>query len=275
MKLSIIMPRRNRPFANECELRSLVCQRFPKDEYELIVLDDSTTPETPRIFKEFSNDLNIRFVHFDGWDAVPAGSYYVAPNGRKGVAFHVNYGIHLALGDVILVDGGEMVHLGETLYEMTDPHDVHPALLFHAGAQNVTEEGLRTYDWHDHPLALVRRHSIWGTLACPPMTDDLEGLIGASVRAAWLHRIGGYDETYYGGLGCDDEEMARRLRRAGVTIRSSNRVLFGHIEHPPQSGLADFVQESSAYRALRRNRLAKDAGYWKEQERVSYYRPGT
>ena len=275
MKLSIIMPRRNRPFANECELRSLACQHFPKDEYELIVLDDSTTSETPAVFRAFSGELNIQFVHFDGWDRVPPETYYVGPNLRKSLSFHLNYGIRMALGEIVFLDIGEMVHLGETLYELTEPHDVYPALLFHAGAQDLTEDGLRTHSWHDHPHALLRRSEIWGQLACPPMTDDLEGMIGASVKAAWLSRVGGFDETFQQGIGAEDEELARRLRRAGVEIRSSHRIMLGHIAHPSQSGLADFVDESPNYRALRRNLVAKDAGYWAEQERVRYYRPGT
>lgn len=275
MRLSIIMPRRNRPFANQCELRSLACQRFPTDEYELIVLDDSTTPETPKVFREFSDRLNIRFVHFDGWDRIPSDHYYVGPNLRKSLSCHFNYGIRMARGDVIFLDIGEMVHLGETLYELTDPHETHPALLFHAGAQDLTEDGLRTHDWHDHPHALLRRPDVWGVIACPPMTDNLEGLIGASIRTKWLHRIGGFDEAFHCGIGGEDEELARRLRRASLTIRSSNRILLGHIAHPSQSGLADFVGEPLNYRALRRNLLAKDAGYWDEQERVRYYRPGT
>lgn len=275
MRLSIIMPRRNRPFANECELRSLVCQHFPKDEYELIVLDDSDRSDTPRVFRSFDGDLNIRFVHLHGWDRVLAG-HHVGPRGRKSLAPHLNYGIQRSRGDLIWISLGEMVHLGETLYEMTAPHDAHPSLLLHAGAQDITEDGLRSHDWADHPHALLRRSDIWGTIACPPMSIDIEGMIGATLRASHVRRVGGFDEQYARDtIGCEDEELARRLRRSGLDVRSTARIVLGHVAHPASSGLPEFVSDVTNYRALRRARLRKDAGYWHEADRVRYYRPGT
>lgn len=269
MTLSIIMPRRNRPFANECELRSLVCQHFPTDEYEIIVLDESTEASAPLVFRSFQDQLPIRFVHFEGWRPTP--EFYMSYNGGKNLSLHLNYGIQQARGDIILIENGEMIHLGESLYAMTEPHLQHPALLYHGAVKNVLEDGARTHNWFQHPQALFERPDIWGEWMVTPRTDDLEGLIFASARQAVLRRIGGYDQDYDRGESCGDEEMARRLRRAGCDVISSPMMVAAHLDHPRQ----DYTADPDFYRHRMANRLRKDRGYWEPGQRHRYYRPGT
>jgi hypothetical protein len=283
MKLSILMIRKDRPFYNWCELKSLSLQHFPKDEFEVICMDDSTTAETPKVFKEFSNEMNIKFYHFDGWDRVPQdyrkNHLYVGPTGKKDVAMHMNYGLARADGDLIFMEWGEFVHMGETLLEVTGRHDNAPNLVYYPAVRSVTPEALEAHMWHRHPEALWTRPDIWGEYRCPPGeggTDITHGMMCSITRKVVLERLGGCEETWQKSTKWDicDEELARRIHRSDCIIQCSDKVLMASIDHDP----GDSVTRSTTadeYRGKMRSRRMKDSGWWGNCIKFPYYRPGT
>lgn len=272
MRLSLILPRRDRPFANWCELMSLVRQRLSRDQYEILVLDDSTTTDTPKIYKEFQRHLPIRFFHFHGWRS--GATCYVGPDQVKSLSFHFNYGLRHAQGDIVLIEAGEMVHLAP-LEEMIDPHMNHTGLLCHGGVKDIREEGLRTHNWATHPESLWERPDIWGELLVPPSREgalELNGFLYLSLRRALALRVGGFDEAFaQDGFDCEDEEFTRRLQRSGCETRSLARIMAGHVSHDKR----EWTSTPALYRYRLANRVKKDQGYWEPEWRAPYYRPGT
>jgi glucosyl-dolichyl phosphate glucuronosyltransferase len=65
MRISVIIPTRNRPELLKQALQSVITVDFPQDEYELIVIDNgSTTDDTRKITETLIRiNSNIRYVH--------------------------------------------------------------------------------------------------------------------------------------------------------------------------------------------------------------------
>src|SRR3990167_3308335 len=114
IKLSIITVRRDRSDHTWAELASIQLQRWNPRDYEIIILDDSTTTALPEVVKQFRDEmapsLPIRFVHFHGWRHSPM--LHVGPNGRRSIALHLNYRLRMARGKIILLVIGEFLHIG-------------------------------------------------------------------------------------------------------------------------------------------------------------------
>src|SRR5262245_50750930 len=84
--LSVIVPTRNRAQLLRSLLRSLVEQTLPAREFEVVVVDDGSTDETPAICREAGRDLRLQYHR------LPA----------SGISAAKNVGIFAATGSIIL-----------------------------------------------------------------------------------------------------------------------------------------------------------------------------
>ncbi len=64
IQLSVIIPTRNRCQSLKGVLESIVTQSFPKENFEVIVVDNGSTDDTRSVVDEFSGQLNMQY-HFD------------------------------------------------------------------------------------------------------------------------------------------------------------------------------------------------------------------
>ncbi len=94
MDASIIIP------TYQCEkyisraIRSALNQNFPKNDFEIIVIDDGSTDNTPNILKSFNKDIKV--ITFDK---------------NKGLAAARNSGLRIARGRfVINLDADDYMH---------------------------------------------------------------------------------------------------------------------------------------------------------------------
>jgi glycosyltransferase involved in cell wall biosynthesis len=65
MKLSVIIPTRNRFELLNNALKSLTLQTFPKDEFEVIVIDNGSTDKTKETVVAFDIIKNLRYFYVD------------------------------------------------------------------------------------------------------------------------------------------------------------------------------------------------------------------
>src|SRR5688572_12584126 len=62
LRASVIIPTRDRAGLLECCLESLTRQTLPRDEFEVLVVDNGSTDSTPEVAKRFSGRLNLVYV---------------------------------------------------------------------------------------------------------------------------------------------------------------------------------------------------------------------
>lgn len=270
MMLSIITVRRNRPEYTQAELESICQQTFPRNEYEIIMLDDSTTTALPQVVTRYQRRLPIRFVHFHGWQCSP--TLHVGSNGRRSMTFHLNYGLQMARGDITLLALGEFLHIGSTLHEMTAVHDKHHALIYHGCVRDLKRTVLDHQTWRQDTSCFLDDEIVWGQWVVHPQHTPLhDEFVFSSVKTTHLRWVGGFDECFLSGLECELGESYRRLVRAGCEVQYSSDVVAAHIEHDR----AGRDLELPNYLAAQRARRLFDQGYWEQSPKVKYYRPGT
>ena len=105
MKASVIVPVYNDPRVEAC-ISSLLTQDYPKELYEVIVVDNNSNDTTSEVIQRF----NVKYVRED----------------RKGSYFARNKGLEIAKGDVAAFIDADCVAaphwLSELLRDFKDPH---------------------------------------------------------------------------------------------------------------------------------------------------------
>ena len=94
MKVSVIVATHNREIYLGRAIRSLIDQSFPKDDFEILVVDDGSTDNTGRILQSFGDWIRV-----------------ISLPEQKGLPAACNTGISQALGRyTIRVDADDYVH---------------------------------------------------------------------------------------------------------------------------------------------------------------------
>lgn len=94
VQISVIIPVFNQErFMGRC-LRSILNQSIPRTEYEIILIDDASTDNTPKIVEKFASELQL-----------------IKHSENKGLPASLNSGIKLANGRFIIrLDSDDYVH---------------------------------------------------------------------------------------------------------------------------------------------------------------------
>lgn len=128
IKLSYVLPTYNRvEYLGEC-LLSLIEQKFPKDKYEIIIIDDGSTDSTHELVDFFCEEnKNIR--------------YYLIP--KKGVEYARNLGNKYAKGKIIGVcDSDDIYHPLRTKITV-DYFETHPDVdIMNGSYSEINHQGL-------------------------------------------------------------------------------------------------------------------------------------
>ncbi|MDO8669577.1 MAG: glycosyltransferase family A protein [Candidatus Buchananbacteria bacterium] len=84
--LSVIIPTYNRAAYLDKSLSSLTKQNYPKDDFEVVIVDDGSKDETAKITSKFKNDLNLKYFR----------------ENHLGVSHARNVGIRKSIGEVVV-----------------------------------------------------------------------------------------------------------------------------------------------------------------------------
>src|SRR5450756_1303674 len=104
-KISVLVPARNEERNIRACLQSLSQQSYPKDCYEVIIIDDHSTDRTASIVKEFeARNMSLRCLSLSDVEAAATGQ-----TGAKGAGpvkaykkFAIETGIRAAIGELIV-----------------------------------------------------------------------------------------------------------------------------------------------------------------------------
>ena len=214
MDVSVIMPTKDRAPLLRVALERLAAQRDA--DFELIVIDDRSTDETPVLLREFAERAPMPVTVLQGQPTT--------------ISVHRNRGIEIAKGSVCLF-------LGDDTWPPAGLVAAHAA--FHAGLP--AEE--------DALLGLIR----WAPeLRASPFQEWLDTNEGphfgygqirdrdlvpgryfygshASAKTTLLRRVGGFDPAL--GFGGEDIELGFRLEREGMRLHYDPSLVVDHF-HP-------------------------------------------
>lgn len=199
LKLSIVVPTRNRRDLLRRTLPTLLHQDLPSDEYEVVLVSDG------------SNDGTVDYLA----TIVAPVALRVLDRPRGGLARARNAGIAAARGDVILLMDDDMLCRPTLAREHLAAHvggasrvACGPTLTAPESRPGLATEYARA--WYDayatrltHEGHARSEYDVWVTSNC-------------SAPRALLLAHGGYDEQF---LYSEDAELAIRLWRAGVPFR--------------------------------------------------------
>jgi glycosyltransferase involved in cell wall biosynthesis len=171
MKVSIIITSYNREEYLSRAIRSALAQRFAREEFEVVVVDDGSTDHSPQIARDYGNE--IIFIRHDV---------------NQGLPFARNTGIRRARGRyVVNLDSDDYIH-----EDLIYVEHLHLALNPHWGA--VSCDYLLVGEDERH---ISRVSGASKPIAC-----------GMMFKKDALISIGLYDENF---LLCEDQELRLRF----------------------------------------------------------------
>jgi peptidoglycan/xylan/chitin deacetylase (PgdA/CDA1 family)/glycosyltransferase involved in cell wall biosynthesis len=199
MKLSVIIPTRNRRALLARTLPSVLGQDVAHDEYEVLVVSDGSTDGTVEFVREFKTQVDLR----------------VLDRPHRGIAASQNAGIEAARGELVLVLDDDMVCEPGILRKHIAAHRneppcvvICPRLISPESRPGLATEIAR--DWYrDYADRVARERG-------PRNRFDVWMDSNFSVPRDLLLAHGGFDETL---RYAEDREIAIRLWAAGVPFK--------------------------------------------------------
>lgn len=196
-RISVVIPAYNAATVLGTTLERLATQDYPRDLYEVVVVDDGSTDGTGEVVRRCATlDLALRYVRQD----------------NAGLAAARNTGAAAARFPVLLFLDPDM---------WAEPQLVRAHARHYDSGAHVAVQGTRLL----HPEAKITPFMETKELL-PDLTPRRRvGLSpyhtimsNFSLRAEDLRTVGGFDEGFR-GYGWEDIEMGFRLHRAGVELR--------------------------------------------------------
>ena len=195
--VSVLVPVRNEERYVERCLYALAAQDYPRDRFEVIVLDGQSSDSTPEIVARFAAEstLDLRQV----------------ANPRRLPAAALNIGLSLARGDVIVRVDGHAAVAADFLRRSVDALEATGADCV-GGA--ITSEG-DTFAGRAIALAMSSRFGVGSAAFRTGGEGPADTVAFGAYRRDVFERIGGFAEDLERG---EDDEFNYRLRDAGGTI---------------------------------------------------------
>ena len=188
MRVSVIIPVFNDPRIETCIL-SVLTQDYPKDLYEVIVVDNNSDDATAEIIQRF----NVKYVEED----------------RKGSYFARNKGIEIATGDVAAFIDADCI---------ADPHWLRELI---KGFNDLNVGGIGGRILKSKPQTWVQVHSedLAEQQLAPQYLPfhDAPYIVtaNAAYRMSLLRSLKGFDARFQSG---GDVDLSWRVHAAGFTI---------------------------------------------------------
>jgi len=232
LELSVILSTYQRPAHLKRCLRSLALQRGMDGKFEVIVADDGSQDQTQEIVRDFARTADFP-VH---WITHPHQGFRVSLCRNDGVRassspyflftdsdciFPVDHlQKHLQASRPGIVRAGDCFRFDEETTACIDADAID------SGAYR---DWIPRGEWQRLFLKRIKDH--YYHLVRHPTKPKLTGY-NIGISRADLTDVNGFDESFV-GWGCEDDDLAYRLRRAGKRIASALGYTHGyHLWHP-------------------------------------------
>ncbi|MFI9525730.1 glycosyltransferase [Micromonospora rosaria] len=233
---SVVVPTYDRMALLRRTLESLTRQDLGVDAFEVLVVDDGSTDDTPAVAREYADRLRLR--------------YFQRPDEGFRVAAARNVGITHATGDVcVFVDSGVLLHSGALRAHLACHAGATPtAVVGYVYCFNHNNEDAAQmlaaldFDQPDATIARLIREGRWLDAResfYDQYTEAIHELpapwlvywtCNTSARTEQLRRVGGFDEAFR-SWGGEDIELAYRLHLDGAHFVVSRDAAAIHYPH--------------------------------------------
>ena len=202
MKVSIVIPTYNQKKILAKALDYLMVQDYPKDQYEIIVVDDGSSDSTQEMVKsKMGSGVSFRYLY----------------QKQRGPHFARNLGIEKARGEIIIFVDSDI---------FAPPNFMSEHVKFHQKFGDLVVSGptVRT-DELDNVFVDINRRKV------KKLLFDFSGpsfiTSNLSVRREFLMKVGGFDEEFT-GFGWHDWELGLRLKKLGLKAKRNINAMVYH-----------------------------------------------
>ena len=203
MFYSVIIPAYNARNTIEKCMLALTNQSVPKENYEVIVIDDGSTDNTAEMAKKFQ----VKYFH--------------QPN--HGPATARNKGVREAKGEIILFTDADCVPRDNWIEEMAKPFE-NPEVMAVKGAYKTEQKTLiarfAQVEFEERFRMLKKTESI-----------DMIDTYSAGYRKSVFLSLGGFD-TSFPAANNEDTELSYKMSRAGHKMVFNPDAVVYHLNHP-------------------------------------------
>lgn len=220
MRVSVIIPAYNAEKTISMCLRALVEQNFPKEKYEIIVVDDGSKDNTKEILKKISMKYPI---------------IKMISQKNKGPAAARNTGAKLAKGNILLFTDADCVPEQNWIKEMVKPFENQEVV----GVSGVYGKNLA-------------KHSVLARLIDAEIKEKYSKLLklnqidfistySAAYKKEFFFKVGGFDENFRKPAGEDTDLSFKIMKFGKLVLNPKARV--GHLH---RSNLKSYIKQKFA-----------------------------
>ena len=207
-------------------------QTFPSSQYEVVLVNDGSTDDTPAVIAAAQKRATCPFTVVN------------RPNG--GLAKARNSGLERSTGERLILIDDDVLPLPNFVEEHMRSHASRPKAIVRGGAINVESfDDLPPAQWS---LRNYSGNFFWTTNVSVPL---------ATLRAA-----GGFNEAF-AEYGWEDIDVGLRLRFAGVKAVFNPRALVYHYKPPARSGDVEKILRQARAQARTAVQLAQLHPHWR------------
>lgn len=202
-KISVAIPTFNRKEKLKCALEPLFNQTYPKNKYEIIVVDDGSTDGINDLLKHFQKKFS--------------NLIYLKQN-HRGPAAARNLGIKKSTGEIIFFTDDDCIVPRNWIEKFVRVYQKYPGVAGVGGYLEADEYTLKTNIFARYESYIARiayrtdRGEYLGGFECPA-----GGTANISYRKNILEEVGGFDETYPVAAG-EDADLKLRICLKGYKL---------------------------------------------------------
>jgi len=236
-KLSVVITSYNRGSLLALTLPTLFNQDIPKDQYEIIIVDDRSSDNTKEVYKLYKDKCDMRLITLKDYPKPPPDmdfKQHINKEGEHGGTDEVyrncavpkNVGWEHAKYDIIMFTDPEVFHLGDTIKW----HQIlHTAPLKHNYKYRHSVLAGYCYGHNEHPGRPIERAFFESVLKLKERTSDnvrtaAKGYnlriiceafpFNIALQREALKEINGWNEFFL-GWGYEDNDVMNRLAFIG------------------------------------------------------------
>ena len=213
MRVTIVIATHNRRDILERSLECLFRQDYPKDQYEIIVVDDGSSDGTKKMVEGKNPYCGLKYLRYKE---------------RRGQSKAKNLGINHAQGEVIIFIDDDV---------FCPPQFIRQHARFHKKYDNIIVDGPAINTDRTDNLFTDKRKRVLAFL-------DFFGASfvtsNTSCKKDSLIKAGGFDEEFGEKFGWQDRELGFRLRKMGLKRKKNRRAYVFHFKQ--KGSLDDFAE---------------------------------